>query len=496
MNATATTADDRRLTFAGGVTLGPWDTVPMGALVIGCLVAITAAIALSGFDLNANRLILALCFGLLVPFLVHQSRHFGLLSPGFLLGLSFIYFNLINPLEAEINTSLPASFYSIMPWVDRAHLTRPLVATLFGAVGLLLGYGLGVAPHPGRSQSHWELPGDPARLRRGGWWLVGVGGAMYFAGITQATGSPIGFYTVSYLERVELMPSVGVLGNGLALLYVGAMIVVAGYFGDRACTRRLPAFILVVAFGLHSVLAGAKVHIFIVGVAALAAHQLCRHRAQQLRGSTLGLMAAVALVAGLMIAINPMRARLGLGLGEMAEFAKSEFDPQYLNPANVDAMGPYATLYAVANDTVLVGPEYGKSYWNAILHLPPGWLLPDRWPGLHDRFADKMLEANAPAVAGFAFSAVAEGYLNFGFLGAALHLALLGWLAGAASRVLRVNRGNLRGVIVAAFAGPWLAMSIRMNSDTALRETVAFMLVPLLVNDWLTVKGAAARPPD
>jgi len=475
--------------------LGAWDSLPLGFFLVSCLASLAAAILLSGFSLSLNSFLLAVCFGLSLPFLAHQAHHFGLLSPGFLLGLAFVYVNLIIPLEIEIDPQLPASFCAVVPFVSRSALEQPLIATTFGLVGMLVGYAMGVAPHQGVAQQYWERPPSPERLRRAGWILVGIGGGLFFFGVTLATGSPFGLYSVSYTERVEVTAEIGTLGNGLNLLYTGAMIVVSATFGDRKQRNTLQAWILLVAFGLHSVLAGAKVHIFLVGISALTAHQLSLSSEKRLGAASLGLLGAAAAIVAVMLAINPMRTRLGLGLGEMMDFVAEETDIQYLNPANLDAYGPYTTLYTVTNDTVLKGPELGRSYANAFLLALPGQIVKERDPAIHQRFASIYMHDDAPETASFAFAAVAEGYLNFGYLGAAFQLGLLGWLAGAVSRILRVGRFSLRVIVLAAFAAPWLATAVRTNFDSLLREVVLLMTVPLLVADWASLEESRPKPP-
>jgi hypothetical protein len=481
-----------------GLSLGECDRLPLGTLFYGGLVSLALALPLFGFELNLNRVLLALSLGLLVVFMAHQTRHYGMFSPGFLLGLSFIQYNLIIPLEFEIHPALPQTVDLLMPDLSSATMRGAVIATFCGVLGLLLGYAAGIARHGGEEHGYWARPFDARQLRRGAWWLLGVGLIGYFMGITAATGSPFGLYTVSYLERSQLETEVGRLGMGLSFAYAGGMIVVstglASLDTSRAGRRnRLLAFAVTAAFAVHSILAGSKSHIFLFGAAALAGWEqrlILRGRTRARLPILLSLTGAIAVV---MLAINPMRVGLGLGLSDMARVAVDIFDPQLVNPANVDAPGPYATLLDITNGRVLKGPQYGETYFNALLHMVPGPLAPkSRKPQLHHQYADAMMSQHAGDNEGYAFSHLAEGYLNFGHAGALFQLALLGWIAGASARVLRASRRSLRGIALVAFVGPWLALSARLGWDGLVREVVILMFVPLLVNDWLSVRRASA----
>jgi oligosaccharide repeat unit polymerase len=485
-----------------GLSLGEWSQLPLGVFAVGCVASLAFAILAGGFDLNLNRFLLALSMGLLVPFLAHQVKHVGIFSPGVLVGIAFFHYNLLIPIEFEIHPYMPEAAALLMPDFSRTVLERPVMAAFCGVIGLLAGFALGLMPRREFVSTYWGRSADIDRLRRGGWIMLALGGAIYFAGITLLTGSPVGLYTVSYLERSQLETELGLFNLGLDFLFVGGIVVVATALGDDAAPalrrrRALLGACVTAAFALHSVFAGAKLHLFVIGMAALAAWEQRERRVGTFSLKRPVLLVAVGLVAGVLMVIGPMRTALGLGIQEMAGMAVRMFDPQLVNPANMDTYGPYATLIDITNDRVLHGPTYGESYVTAALSVLPGKLVPDRQPQLHHRYARAVLPPHAGDNEGYGFSHLAEGYLAFGYFGVLLQMGLLGWIAGSVSRVLRQARRSPRALALVAMVVPWMFLSSRIGWDGLTRDVVLVMFGPFLVVDWLAVRAArdaAAAP--
>lgn len=99
--------------------------------------------------------------------------------------------------------------------------------------------------------------------------------------------------------------------------------------------------------------------------------------------------------------------------GSMGNFSFLNFEPG----------GPYYTFATVIHEK---GPFlWGKEYLDTATVLIPRFIWPERPASITDIFAQQHMPDWVPHM-GFAFSSFAEGYINFGTLGAVFQYALLG----------------------------------------------------------------------
>ncbi len=134
--------------------------------------------------------------------------------------------------------------------------------------------------------------------------------------------------------------------------------------------------------------------------------------------------------------------------------------------------------------------DYGTSYLYAISTIVPnlGW---DVHPGkAHGLLSDWLVQTVEPAVAaaggGLGYSFIAEAYLNFGWIGGPLWLALLGYLF---TRVfLMADSGDpARQACVASFLCSFLVFA-RGESAIVFRGAVWYALLPYLLTLAISIR--------
>jgi hypothetical protein len=131
--------------------------------------------------------------------------------------------------------------------------------------------------------------------------------------------------------------------------------------------------------------------------------------------------------------------------------------------------------------------EYGATYGYALSTLMPNlfWKV---HPGVVNSPSKWLVETVSPETAqtggGFGYSLVAEGYLNFGFLGSAVPMLLLGWGIGTLSRRSEMESSHLMLCFIALALLPLLIYA-RAEAGNALRGVVWYGGIPyILVKHW------------
>jgi oligosaccharide repeat unit polymerase len=143
--------------------------------------------------------------------------------------------------------------------------------------------------------------------------------------------------------------------------------------------------------------------------------------------------------------------------------------------------------------------ELGRSYAYAALSLVPNlfWTVhpaaahsPSKW------LVDTADPSAAQAGGGLGFSVIAEAYLNFGFLGAGVPMALLGWAVARLSRWTEGQRSPLNVCVVAIALVPLLIYG-RAEAGNVMRGVAWFAAIPyFMVKYWPTRRSKRACAPQ
>lgn len=102
---------------------------------------------------------------------------------------------------------------------------------------------------------------------------------------------------------------------------------------------------------------------------------------------------------------------------EMVKFAQKEWTIEWLDLSNGESGGHYVVFNDILNNKHEINTLYGMSYIKSPLIIVPKFIYPNRYEGLSKWFVKKFYPGTAKKGGGFAFSIVAEAYMNFGFWG-------------------------------------------------------------------------------
>ncbi len=177
----------------------------------------------------------------------------------------------------------------------------------------------------------------------------------------------------------------------------------------------------------------------------------------------------------------------------MATFVEEQADGDSINPANIDAWGPYLTL--VHTTSTLRIPEdlhWGSTYLQILTLLPPRFLYPSRPRPTDEQFAQDFLGQEYYDNAGFGYSGITEAYVNGGLPGVGLVFLLFGLGCGALRERLLRWRGSLAAAILLGTAAPWLALALREQAAAVAKGYGLMTLAPTWALLWLSHRRVAA----
>jgi hypothetical protein len=195
---------------------------------------------------------------------------------------------------------------------------------------------------------------------------------------------------------------------------------------------------------------------------------------RRIRLWALALFGVVALALGLVIAAS----RSGVDIGQVdpgliligANPANSEFGAVLTTVGDVRALVPSAEPYRL-----------GSTLTEAVALLVPSWFWPGRPVGAGIWYVERLYSDYADRGGAYAFSPVAEGYLNFGVLGVIAGFALIGLV------IARVGAWTNRRVLpfwTACFYAltlPWLILLPRLDSASFIKSFLLLSLGQLAV---------------
>jgi oligosaccharide repeat unit polymerase len=128
--------------------------------------------------------------------------------------------------------------------------------------------------------------------------------------------------------------------------------------------------------------------------------------------------------------------------------------------------------------------DYGRSYIYALLTIFPNLFWKVHPTMSHGQLSDWLIREVDPYVAsrggGLGFSFIAEAYVNFGWIGGALQLALLGFLLSRLMvRVDKTSQPHELAAVACVLA--FLLLYVRNEAATITRGLVWYALAPYLL---------------
>ena len=356
-----------------------------------------------------------------------------------------------------------------------------LLAFLFGyasAAGPALG---GLMP---RADGAWTR-GEGLAISSG---LLVLGTAL--VGILVGTVGVETLVESEYARVYEATAGLGVLAAGVMLVQTGLVVL---YLTTAERSRRVPIlpWILFSIFALLMLRIGRRRVVLETMLALLVAHHFSRRR---IRLRTLVIGAALALP--LFAAVGLARAYLAEGLGGILTRLVEQFGLDEI----VNLMAEPVTVLLALTETIYQVPGQepfwlGRSFVDAFEILIPLPLHPERPIAPSQWFVNLIDPRIAAAGGGYSYALLAEGYLNFGILGAAVVAFVEGVVVRAAVTYRRLSPFSKSRILVYAVGVSLTIMMIRGDFASLLKAGIVGSLVPaVLVAAWLGRRRRSPAP--
>ncbi len=338
------------------------------------------------------------------------------------------------------------------------------------------------APSPNRADSPHGSTDRSRATRRVGWILLAIAAIPASVLIWQSVSIVLDYGYIWLYRRDD---SASVVWALTGLLVPGILFVLAA----AKETRWMQAFCVILAAlyaGVHLFL-GSRATVVISGVAFAWVFERSIHRLPR------ALIVALCMIG--LLAISFVRETRGAsGRSRLTMDGQIEALSKLQNPV-VSALSEMGYSLTTVTHTLSLVPasrdfDYGTSYLYAASTIVPnlGW---DVHPGkAHGLLSDWLVQTVEPAVAasggGLGYSFIAEAYLNFGWVGGPICLALVGF-AFTRLFLMADNGDPARHALVASFLASFLVFA-RGESATVVRGVVWYALIP-----YLLVLGISVR---
>ncbi len=307
--------------------------------------------------------------------------------------------------------------------------------------------------------------------------------------LLSAVGGAGALAAVNYGERYLLLDGLGPLVVGFQVLIVGTLVTVATLLHHNRVRAALVASLIgLLVLGWWTAISGSRTSTFQLSVGLLG---LLQASGRRIRAPVLLLVGVVAMVAGFFFGAVRGGAELGSILGDPASIAMR------LNPSNQEFGTAVATTGDIASAVPAAEPYHlGATIPRSLGVLVPRALWPERPESLPEWYVRRFYPNVAEIGGGYAFSPVAEAWLNFGMAGVVMSFLAIGALLRAAECRLTAPMPPWAACLVAALL-PWLFVFARLDSATMLKSigvnVVAVLLAAFAAGRLLAVHSARHR---
>ena len=314
--------------------------------------------------------------------------------------------------------------------------------------------------------SSWQ----PTAAKLVAWGLIAMGGGLLLYLVVAVIG--LGTLLQStYGGRYVLLRGMGPLMSGLSMLTIGGVIL---YAEDVRRGRTLMSVGMLVALAALVVWTGVLESRSAL-VQAVVAFLVVRHASgRRVRTFVFVLMGTALMAGGIVLS-------LVRGLGSLQHAREV---PRYAyNPANNEFGSPLVTVSEIV-EFIPARQEYrlGSTYLMVAANMVPLALWPGRPHAPSEWYSATFYPSYFESGGGFAFSPVAEAYLNFGYAGVALVFLLIGGAVATVERKFELYESLPPWVGVSyALIVPWLVIFFRLDLTSFVKSYLLLTLVPMLL---------------
>lgn len=286
------------------------------------------------------------------------------------------------------------------------------------------------------------------------------------------------YFQAGYAGRALLKRDTGPLELGLYVVQIGIVLYCLYYF---AIKKRLSIFIVTVCVLYVLLIANVGIRRPIIGLllAIIVAYHYFVREISPTKGLALVIIVGVPLL--LFAYVRHIVAYQGFLAG--LEFLIGNFSWTWLDPSGTELGAPFRNLLDIL-DVIpeQVGLLGGLSYINALLLLPPRFLIPEGLITLSEWYTVAFFSPEFIAAGGnMGFFIVSEAYINLGVLGVMIIMFLWGVFFRMVYLYFKRTPKSLPCVFLYCISLVWIVFLIRVDFAVALKGYFYTTLVPALI---------------
>lgn len=361
--------------------------------------------------------------------------------------IGYALYAMMLPLNYLVTLHVP-TFEIRIPGVAFLPMYQYIIICLIGLAGLLIGYYLPLGKQWGERLPVWKI--SNRELSIAGFVMLAYG-LFSFATNVMAYGSLANFIKVGYgPQRYVIQRAAVHFGSGMEIIGVASLILLYIAIIEKKRIRLLTIVIILATITYITLLIGQRRYIvYLLFMAFIIIHY--RFHKIRLRWMVLG-----AILAYGFFFIYPytrkMWSEVGFMKGMEETYKVAVAKPELLLPfAGGEFIPPSKIILEVLTDDAFQY-QYGATYISGLLRIIPrsgkalpdvlyllsDWRLKTYYPGLYERGVN------------FTFFTLAEGYVNFGYLGVFLHMFIFGVITRIIYAYFRKNQN--RTVVLVVYA--------------------------------------------
>ena len=327
-----------------------------------------------------------------------------------------------------------------------------------------------------RVRLHWQSPswrhGHTTAMMGRLLMAVGIAAGAHFV------FNVVGFKTLrsaTYGGRYVLMEGHGLLIGCISLIGLGGLICYAYFLQRNRPLASMGGLLCAgIALGLWTFLTGSRSPLIQFLIAGIVVRQIAR---KPISLKALAVFGTVLMAAAIFFEMS------GRTFSFRAITSLQKDAISRINPANSELGAPMQTLADILQSVPGTEPyKFGATYFEIPAILVPKVFWPDRPQGAGNWYASRFYTSYWESGGGYAFSPIAEAYLNFGPLGIVISFFGIGVVLGALERKLIHHCGLSLWVTIAyAVTVPYILMFFRLDAATLVKSLGVAVLGPLLV---------------
>jgi len=373
-----------------------------------------------------------------------ESDPYELINP---LLVFYLLYSLMLPLNYLIRTKYSTHYIDIPGIADPPMMQYMIVCTI-GLLGLIIGYFLPVGKAFAGKIPVFNISKRDLKIAA---IILAIFGTLSFATHIAGYGGIKNFIKVGYSEeRYVIQREMLAFGRGQEIIGFACLILLFAYLKEKVWKNKIIILLiaLLVAYVLLSLLIGQRRYIIYLFTVGFIIYHYGISKVK-LKWAIIGAIVAFSFF-NIYAHTRGVWAQIGITQGIAKTFEIAVQNPLYFMPfVGGEFLPPSKVLLEILSDQS-VQLRYGLSYIIAVIRLIPRtakiwpgalqtlteWRMMTYYPGLYDRGI------------GYNFFTVAEGYINFGYIGAFLHMAFLGFVAQTIYSYFKQNRTNILVIII------------------------------------------------